>query len=133
MPRARSGARCRRPRRSNDGPGGGCPAGLDRVRAGGRGGARNGDRAYAGKAVEAFPKPYGPKWPKGFAEITDGRGELLTFYDFPAAHWIHSRTTNPVESARDRRAITGADLVALIRAGATFENGHLMEREESAA
>lgn len=38
------------------------------------------------------------KWPKAVAKITDDREELLAFYDFPAEHWIHLRTTNPIES-----------------------------------
>ena len=87
------------------------------------------------------------------------------FYDFPAEHWVHLRTTNPiestfstvklrtkvtrgagspaaalamvfklVESAQARwRAITGAHLVSLVRSGAKFENGILVERGEAAA
>jgi Transposase, Mutator family len=89
----------------------------------------------------------------------------LAFYDFPAEHWAHLRTTNPiestfstvklrtkvtrgagspaaalamvfklVESAQERwRAITGAHLVALVRSGAKFENGFLVERDETVA
>jgi putative transposase len=56
------------------------------------------DRAHAEKATEAFAKTYGAKWPKAVAKITDDREELLAFYDFPAEHWIHLRTTNPIES-----------------------------------
>ncbi len=125
------------------------------------------DRAHAEKAIEAFAKTYGMKWPKAVAKITDDREELLAFYDFPAEHWVHLRTTNPiestfstvklrtkvtraggggspaaalamvfklVESAQARwRAITGAHLVPLVRAGAVFEYGILVEREEQAA
>ena len=123
------------------------------------------NRTHAEKAIEAFEKTYGTKWPKAAAKITDDREELLAFYDFPAEHWIHLRTTNPiestfstvklrtkvtrgagspaaalamvfklVESAQDRwRAITGAHLVALVRTGAKFENGVLVEREEDTA
>ena len=97
--------------------------------------------------------------------ITDDVDELLAFYDFPAEHWVHLRTTNPIEStfstvklrtkvtrgagsaaaalamvfklaesAQARwRAITAPQLVALVRAGARFENGHLIERPEAAA
>ncbi len=122
------------------------------------------DRAHAEKAIKAFAKTYGTKWPKAVAKITDAE-ELLAFYDFPAEHWSHLRTTNPiestfstvklrtkvtrgagspaaalamvfklVESAQERwRAITGARLVALVRSGARFENGVLVEREETAA
>jgi transposase-like protein len=123
------------------------------------------DRTHAEKAIKVFEKTYGTKWPKAVAKITDDREELLAFYDFPAEHWIHLRTTNPiestfstvklrtkvtrgsgspaaalamvfklVESAQGRwRAITGAHLVALVRAGARFENGVLTERQEQAA
>jgi transposase-like protein len=98
---------------------------------------------------------------KAFAdEITDDLDELLAFYDYPAEHWIHLRTTNPIEStfatvrlrtkvtkgpgskaaglamaykliasAQDRwRAVNAPHLVALVRAGATFEKGILTER-----
>ena len=56
------------------------------------------DRAHAQKAVEAFAKTYGAKWPKAVAKIIDDQEELLAFYDFPAEHWIHLRTTNPIKS-----------------------------------
>ena len=88
--------------------------------------------------------------------------ELLAFYDYPAEHWIHLRTTNPIEStfatvrhrtkvtrgpgsraaglamafklieaAQDRwRAVNAPHLVALVRAGATFVNGKLVERPD---
>ncbi len=56
------------------------------------------DRAHAEHAVEAFAKTYGAKWPKAVAKITADADELLAFYDFPAEHWIHLRTTNPIES-----------------------------------
>lgn len=56
------------------------------------------DRAHAEKAIEAFARAYGTTWPKAVAKITDDREELLVFYDFPAEHWIHLRTTNPMES-----------------------------------
>ena len=125
------------------------------------------DRGHAEKAIEAFAKTYGARFPKAVAKITEDRDELLAVYDFPAEHWIHLRTTNPiviestfstvklrtkvtrgagspaaalamvfklVESAQARwRAITGAHLVPLVRAGARFENGVLVERAEAAA
>ncbi|GAA1082889.1 hypothetical protein GCM10009663_27350 [Kitasatospora arboriphila] len=53
------------------------------------------DRAHAEKAIEAFAKTYGTKWPKAVAKIAGDAEELLAFYDFPAEHWIHLRTTNP--------------------------------------
>ncbi|MDX2683585.1 IS256 family transposase [Streptomyces sp. NY05-11A] len=123
------------------------------------------DRTHAEQAARAFAKDYGTKWPKAVAKITDDLDELLAFYDFPAEHWVHLRTTNPiestfstvklrtkvtrgagspaaalamvfklVESAQARwRAITGSHLVPLVRAGARFENGILVERTETRA
>lgn len=38
------------------------------------------------------------KFPKAVKKITDDQDQLLAFYDFPAEHWIHLRTTNPIES-----------------------------------
>ena len=57
------------------------------------------DKDHARAAVRAFDKLYGAKWPKATAKITDGVEELLAFYDYPAGHWIHLRTTNPIEPA----------------------------------
>src|SRR5437868_2491808 len=61
-------------------------------------------------AAHAFATGYGAKWPKAVAKITDDLDELLAFYDYPAEHWIHLRTTSPVESAfatvRLRRRVT---------------------------
>jgi putative transposase len=56
------------------------------------------DRDHALKAVAGFAKTYGAKFPKEVKKITDDIDELLAFYDFPAEHWIHLRTTNPIES-----------------------------------
>jgi transposase-like protein len=56
------------------------------------------DRRHALDAVTAFKALYGAKFPKAVAKITDDVEELLTFYDYPAEHWIHLRTTNPIES-----------------------------------
>ena len=56
------------------------------------------DRAHAEQAIEAFARDYGVKWPKAVAKITDDAEELLTFYDFPAEHWLHLKTSNPIES-----------------------------------
>lgn len=49
-------------------------------------------------AVDHFVDEYGLKWPKAAAKIVDDRAELLAFYDFPAEHWGHLRTSNPIES-----------------------------------
>jgi transposase-like protein len=56
------------------------------------------DRTHAEQAARTFARDYGVKWPKATAKITDDLDELLAFYDFPAEHWIHLRTTNPIES-----------------------------------
>jgi transposase-like protein len=118
------------------------------------------DKQHALAAVKAFEGAYGAKFPKAAAKITDDVDELLAFYDYPAEHWVHLRTTNPIEStfatvrhrtkvtkgpgsraaglamafkliesAQDRwRAVNAPHLVALVRAGATFTNGKLVER-----
>ncbi|MFE5828536.1 IS256 family transposase [Streptomyces erythrochromogenes] len=123
------------------------------------------DRAHAEKAVTAFEKAYGAKWPKATAKITGETDELLAFYGFPAEHWIRLRTTNPIESTfstvklRTRatrgagsptaalatvfklvespqqrwRAVTAPHPVALVRAGACSENGHLVDQHETPA
>ena len=56
------------------------------------------DKDHALKAAEAFEAGYGAKWPKATAKITEHLDVLLAFYDFPAEHWVHLRTTNPIES-----------------------------------
>jgi transposase-like protein len=120
------------------------------------------DRRHALDAVKSFQAAYGAKFPKAVAKITDDLDELLAFYDYPAEHWIHLRTTNPIESTfatvRHRtkitrgpgsrtaglamafkliqaaqarwRAVNAPHLVALVRAGATFVNGKLVERPD---
>jgi transposase-like protein len=118
------------------------------------------DHDHARAAAAAFSQAYGAKFPKATAKITDDLDELLAFYEFPAPHWIHLRTTNPIEStfatvrhrtkvtkgpgskaaglamafklveaAQTRwRAVNAPHLVALVRAGARFERGELVER-----
>src|SRR3978361_137906 len=120
------------------------------------------DRQHALDAVTAFAATYGAKFPKAVAKITDDVEVLLAVYDFPAEHWQHLRTTNPIEStfatvrhrtkitrgpgsraaglamafklieaAQNRwRAVNAPHLVALVRAGAVFEGGKLVERPE---
>ena len=56
------------------------------------------DKRRARDAVGRFEALYGVKFPKAVAKITDDVDELLAFYDYPAEHWIHLRTTNPIES-----------------------------------
>jgi putative transposase len=60
--------------------------------------AKRRHKDHALKAAKAFEADYGAKWPKAVAKITDHLDVLLAFYDFPAEHWIHLRTTNPIES-----------------------------------
>ena len=120
------------------------------------------DREHAKKAAKAFVADYGVKWPKAAAKISEDLDTLLAFYDYPAEHWVHLRTTNPIESTfatvrlRQRvtkgpgsraagiamafkliqsaqarwRAVNAPHLVALVRAGATFEKGILVERPD---
>ncbi len=116
----------------------------------------------AENAIEQFASEFGIKWPKAVEKITSEKELLLAFYDYPAEHWVHLRTTNPIESTfapvRARTEITkgpgsrqaglamifklleaaegrwrrlnGHHLVALVRAGATFRNGELVEGSE---
>jgi putative transposase len=120
------------------------------------------DRDHARRAIEVFARDYGVKWPKAVAKITDDAEELLCFFDFPAEHWVHLKTSNPIEStfssvrlrtrvtkgpgskaaglamafklleaAQDRwRAVNGPHLVALVRAGAQFDKGVMIERPD---
>ncbi len=120
------------------------------------------DKEHARKAAKAFEELYGAKWPKAVAKITEHLDVLLAFYDYPAEHWVHLRTTNPIESTfatvrlrqrvtkgpgsraagvamafkliesaqRRWRAVNAPHLVALVRAGAKFENGKLIERHD---
>ncbi len=120
------------------------------------------DKQHALDAVSSFKTAYGAKFGKAVAKITDDLERLLAFYDYPAEHWIHLRTTNPIEStfatvrhrtkvtrgpgsrtaglamafklieaAQERwRAVNAPHLVALVRAGALFVNGKLVERPD---
>lgn len=55
-------------------------------------------KAAAEKAFDLFVATYEAKYPKAVECLAKDRGPLLTFYDFPAEHWRHIRTTNPIES-----------------------------------
>jgi putative transposase len=55
-------------------------------------------RADAIKAFDRFIEVYGTKWPRAAQCLEKDRAELLAFYDFPAEHWQHLRTSNPIES-----------------------------------
>ena len=50
------------------------------------------------KAFEAFSALYGAQYPKACECLTKDKEALFTFYQFPAEHWAHVRTTNPIES-----------------------------------
>ena len=56
------------------------------------------DRPHAMAAIDVFAAEFAVKWPKAVAKIVDDIEPLLAFYDFPAEHWIHLKTTNPIES-----------------------------------
>jgi putative transposase len=56
------------------------------------------DRATAETAVATFAAKYGAKYDKAVTCLTKDRDALLTFYDFPAEHWDHLRTSNPIAS-----------------------------------
>jgi putative transposase len=55
-------------------------------------------REAAGKAFDAFVADYQAKYPQATECLAKDRAVLLTFYDFPAEHWRHLRTTNPIKS-----------------------------------
>jgi transposase-like protein len=55
-------------------------------------------RVEAEKALSVFREKYQAKYPKAAERLTRDENELLAFYDFPAEHWVHIRTTNPIES-----------------------------------
>jgi len=56
-------------------------------------------KAEAQRAFDQFVSTFGAKYPKAVECLVKDRTELLAFYDFPAEHWIHLRTTNPIESS----------------------------------
>ena len=56
------------------------------------------DRATAETAIATFADKYGAKYERAVTCLTKDRDALLTFYDFPAEHWDHLRTSNPIES-----------------------------------
>jgi putative transposase len=127
------------------------------------------DAEHARDAAKAFDNEFCAKWPKAAQKLRDDLEPLLCFYDFPAEHWLHLKTSNPIEStfstvrlrtkvtkgrgsraaglgmafklieaAEDRwRYVNGPALVALVRAGAKFRKGVLVEtvakQEEVAA
>jgi putative transposase len=80
-------------------------------------------RAEADKAFDQFIAIYRAKYPKAVEVLSKDRERLLTFYDFPAEHWRHLRTTNPIESSfatvrhrtdRTRGAISRESIVPFV-------------------
>jgi hypothetical protein len=55
-------------------------------------------RAAAEKVFDRFVATYEAKYAKAVGCLVKDRAESLVFYDFPAQHWVHVRTTNPIES-----------------------------------
>jgi transposase-like protein len=55
-------------------------------------------REEALKAFDLFVESFSAKYPKAVECLTKDKEDLFVFYDFPAAHWLHLRTTNPIES-----------------------------------
>lgn len=55
-------------------------------------------REDAFKAYDLFVASFKDKYPKAVECLVKGKDDLFAFYDFPAAHWLHLRTTNPTES-----------------------------------
>jgi len=56
-------------------------------------------RKAAEKEMDRFEADYGAKYPKAVESLRRDQDKLLTFYDFPAEHWKHIRTSNPIESS----------------------------------
>lgn len=56
-------------------------------------------KAQATKAFDRFTRDFEAKYPKASNSLEKDRESLLAFYDFPAEHWVHIRTTNPIESS----------------------------------
>ena len=56
-------------------------------------------REQAEQAWGQFLNDYGAKYPKAVASLIDNQKQLLSFFDFPAEHWEHILSTNPIESA----------------------------------
>ena len=65
---------------------------------GGGGGGGGANRASAEVAINVFAEKYGAKYDKAVECLTKDREALLALYEFPAEHWDHLRTTNPIES-----------------------------------
>ncbi len=57
------------------------------------------DRTSAEAGIRRFEADYGVKYPKAAQSLVRDQEKLLTYFDFPAEHWKHLRTTNPIESS----------------------------------
>jgi len=57
------------------------------------------DRESALEEIAVFEEEYGTRYAKAVETLTKDQDRMLTFFDFPAEHWLHLRTTNPIESA----------------------------------
>ena len=120
-------------------------------------------RAAAARELARFTQTYGTKYPKAVASLTVDQDRLLAYFDYPADHWKHLRTTNPIESTfatvRLREGVTkgagsrtaglvmafkllqvaqghwrridAAELVPLVRAGVSFEDGIQVEPQKT--
>lgn len=80
-------------------------------------------RVDAEHAFDLFLSTYEAKYPKASECLAKDRDPLLTFYDFPAEHWTHIRTTNPIEStfatvrlrtAKTRGCVSRAGILAMV-------------------
>ena len=80
-------------------------------------------RENAYLAFDLFVQTYQPKYPKAAECLNKDKDALLTFYDFPAEHWIHLRTTNPIEStfatvrlrtAKTRGCVSRASILSMV-------------------
>jgi len=57
------------------------------------------NRRSALEEIAIFEQEYGTRYPKAVETLTKDQDRMLTFFDFPVEHWLHLRTTNPIESA----------------------------------
>ena len=87
----------------------------------------------AGKAFDLFLKTYQLKYPKASECLEKDREQLLAFYDYPAEHWVHIRTSNPIESTfatvrlrtnKTRGCVSRATILTMVfRLGLSAEKG----------
>jgi transposase-like protein len=63
----------------------------------------DGNLGFWAAEIAHFSSEYQVRYPKAIETLTKDQDQLLTFFDFPAEHWIHLRTTNPIESTSPLR------------------------------